>query len=756
MKGTPTPSGKNAKATAGFQPNLLQAGGSNPPIKLEGGGIAIVDRRSQPPCAEISGLYSNISTDDTEPLTEDVVSEVQALHLEQGQATIPSHNSHDGSEIIESSATPSRTSRTSSSKNNDTDPSSSSSSSRRHPFSTSLDFRAKPRKNKREGRRKTTTKMASLRRSFVDQSGEHHHRDPDNASETSSVMTSKGRASPVPSNPSTTPTSGSLRGRFGSMTQMQINEDGGIEANSNKKAAAKQPDAKPPHTETNPNQTTDETNTNTNLPPTTTTTTAEQNLELNARQSQRSVSSDLGSSSITSKGSKGSAKLASSLSGVMKSITSGFSKMRRPSFSIGISNKKDRRDSNSAESQPVKEARLSMHNLSIHDKRHTRNKALGTQQFLTDSSLHLGAKAAAHYQPPGEMPTRSERIAWEKLDEKPVRRVYKNFRTSCSFHTREGEHHANEDRYLTKMNVYNEPPHKRSTHLFGVFDGHGGPDCAMHLSKHFPELFIHNPSPANSPRDDKADIRKSLLRALAATSMKMEYNFCEWAIKNGDNSGACSLVVAIHDNYLAFASIGDCELLIISEEGRTVQRLNHPHRSSGEKERKRVEAAGGFVTRRRAMGVLEPSRTIGDIDVKRLCPGAIIAEPEVGIVDLKDLASRAEAAASMSNVVGGVQPTGGIREIVAVLATDGVFDVMDSYDVASNVMRSLQSKKDSKVAADILCKKAYKLGSQDDITAVVLSFQETGYFEETATTTTADVDAVVNTTTPTTGAIEKP
>lgn len=118
-----------------------------------------------------------------------------------------------------------------------------------------------------------------------------------------------------------------------------------------------------------------------------------------------------------------------------------------------------------------------------------------------------------------------------------------------------------------------------------------------------------------------------------------------------------------------------------------------------------MEAAGGFVTRRRAMGVLEPSRTIGDIDVKRLCPGAIIAEPEVGIVDLKDLASRAEAAASMSNMVGGVQPTGGIREIVAVLATDGVFDVMDSYDVASNVMRSLQSKKASKVAADILCKK---------------------------------------------------
>ena len=51
-------------------------------------------------------------------------------------------------------------------------------------------------------------------------------------------------------------------------------------------------------------------------------------------------------------------------------------------------------------------------------------------------------------------PMKSERVAWEKLEVKAVRRHYKNFRTSCTFHTRQGSFHDNEDRYLAKLNVY--------------------------------------------------------------------------------------------------------------------------------------------------------------------------------------------------------------------------------------------------------------------------------------------------------------
>jgi serine/threonine protein phosphatase PrpC len=54
-------------------------------------------------------------------------------------------------------------------------------------------------------------------------------------------------------------------------------------------------------------------------------------------------------------------------------------------------------------------------------------------------------------------------------------------------------------------------------------------------------------------------------------------------------------------------------------------KLSVPHRSRNEVAR--ITAAGGVVVNNRAFGVLEPSRSIGDIDVKGYCAGAVIAEP---------------------------------------------------------------------------------------------------------------------------------
>jgi len=420
--------------------------------------------------------------------------------------------------------------------------------------------------------------------------------------------------------------------------------------------------------------------------------------------------------------SKSSSKM--SISNVMNSISSGFAKAvgRRSSFASSRDMKREKKEREGG-------GKLSSANLSLHDKIHKNEKKLAhaSMEFITDSSIHedvtvVPSHSEAIKDP--SSPIRSERVAWEKLEVKPVRRHNKNFRTSCTFHTRQGSFHDNEDRYLAKLNVYGEPKNKAGTHLFGVFDGHGGFNCAEFVSTHFPSVFVESPPPSQSPRDNKKDIRKALLRALAASTMKMEYNFCQWAIPNRDNSGTCSLLAAVHDNYLGFASVGDCELLMVSQNGMCIERLNHPHRSSGEKERRRIEGAGGFVTRGRAMGVLEPSRTIGDIDVKRMCPGAISAEPEVGIIDLLEIATKEEATTAMANLIG--NGTGIELGMFAILATDGVFDVMDHYEVVRNVTRSLRSKKSIRQAAEILCKKAYKMGSDDDISAVVIMFEEVG------------------------------
>ena len=125
----------------------------------------------------------------------------------------------------------------------------------------------------------------------------------------------------------------------------------------------------------------------------------------------------------------------------------------------------------------------------------------------------------------------------------------------------------------------------------------------------------------------------------------------------------------------------------------------------------------------RAMGILEPSRTIGDVDVKRLCPGAISPEPEVGIFDLKDLLSRDEASSQLNNMVGASSSIFK-TDMFAIIASDGVFDVMDHYEAATCVTSSLADRRKEKTAAKILCQKAVRLGSKDDVTAVVVRFQD--------------------------------
>jgi len=131
-----------------------------------------------------------------------------------------------------------------------------------------------------------------------------------------------------------------------------------------------------------------------------------------------------------------------------------------------------------------------------------------------------------------------------------------------------------------------------------------------------------------------------------------------------------------YENQLAFASVGDCELILASCNSNRVKRLNVIHSSKSKRERKRIEDADGYVKNGRAMGVLEPTRTIGDLDVKRTCPGAIIAEPDVGLVDLSEHFSSDQAAIAEKSYIGDVDNCGCIESFI-IIATDGVFEAMD-------------------------------------------------------------------------------
>lgn len=95
-----------------------------------------------------------------------------------------------------------------------------------------------------------------------------------------------------------------------------------------------------------------------------------------------------------------------------------------------------------------------------------------------------------------------------------------------------------------------------------------------------------------------------------------EESFMKFAREERESSGACLTVVIVRADLLCCANVGDCQAGIINEAGE-IKMLTHPHRASNPEEAERIQKAKGSgwhgkVVDDRVMGVLEPSRTIGD------------------------------------------------------------------------------------------------------------------------------------------------
>lgn len=150
-------------------------------------------------------------------------------------------------------------------------------------------------------------------------------------------------------------------------------------------------------------------------------------------------------------------------------------------------------------------------------------------------------------------------------------------------------------------------------------------------------------------------------------------------------SGVCILNVLNAGRHLWCGNLGDCRGAYIPIEsvpsssdqpgelrfGNLVW-LSRDLKASDPQEVERITRAGGRVIEGRVQGVLEPSRTLGDFDVKRACQKENIISiiPEVRYLDL---ASTTNSRDNPNN-----SPVGcGI----ILMATDGVWDFTSAKDV---------------------------------------------------------------------------
>lgn len=95
----------------------------------------------------------------------------------------------------------------------------------------------------------------------------------------------------------------------------------------------------------------------------------------------------------------------------------------------------------------------------------------------------------------------------------------------------------------------------------------------------------------------------------------------------GVTSGACLTAMVLAGSEMYTANVGDAKVVVRRSDG-SLQDCTEDHRCSNEVEKARILAAGGFIRNNRVLGVLEPTRTIGDLEEKDRCPpGVLTAEP---------------------------------------------------------------------------------------------------------------------------------
>jgi len=266
-----------------------------------------------------------------------------------------------------------------------------------------------------------------------------------------------------------------------------------------------------------------------------------------------------------------------------------------------------------------------------------------------------------------------------------------------------GARHENEDRWIAWSSAENDDKARVPYWIIGVLDGHDTEVASDAVSRMLP-LYV------SKHLGDGMTVVDAYTRSMAD---------CEDRLKKlGSNAGTCALSCLVAGRSIWCANLGDCRAVLITLQGETpkvsgVHWLSRDQKASSEDERRRIRAAGGMVIDGRVEG-LEPSRTLGDFDVKGATkPGVISIVPEVRRFQLTD----------------GTTPT----QAIFMCATDGVWDVITATDICNLIhsrkeiaqlqevigRTSKPSCQPLKDLAEDLVQFSVARGSQDDCTAVV-------------------------------------
>ena len=216
----------------------------------------------------------------------------------------------------------------------------------------------------------------------------------------------------------------------------------------------------------------------------------------------------------------------------------------------------------------------------------------------------------------------------------------------------------------------------KNSHLFCLFDGHGGQNVSLFLQENFHKYFKEF-YPMPNPQENFKELFKKLDNKIK------DLNYLNMG------STACIIYITKENGKkeLYSANIGDTRSLLISSND--YKRLSYDHRATDTNEYNRIVQNGGIVFAGRVYGTLMLSRAFGDWELKSY---GVISDPHVTKININE------------------------NDKYIVVATDGIWDVLDDADVYE-ISKNVESTKEF---CDIMIQKAMDKGSMDNISCFVI------------------------------------
>lgn len=262
-----------------------------------------------------------------------------------------------------------------------------------------------------------------------------------------------------------------------------------------------------------------------------------------------------------------------------------------------------------------------------------------------------------------------------------------------------------------------------------VFDGHAGFSSVRFLRDElYKECVRALQGGLLLNGKDLNAVRKALQEAFESADEKL----MNWLETSGEEieSGSTATVIFVSNDALFISHIGD-SCVVFSRSGKA-EMLTSSHRPYGSnktslEEIRRIREAGGWIVNGRICGDISVSRAFGDMRFKNKKNEML----EKGVVEgrwSQKFASRVKFHSHLLTASPDVsQITLGSDAEFVLLASDGLWDYINSFEAVNFVRKQLREHGDVQRACEALARNALDRQSQDNISIIIADLGRTDW-----------------------------